>query len=69
MESGCYCNRKLFQGRRSIRRFKKDIVKKDDLMKLMEIAAYAQQAITPRTVEYIVYTQKEEIHALAQHVI
>ncbi|GAB4221504.1 MAG: nitroreductase family protein [Spirochaetota bacterium] len=58
-----------FKARRSIRRFKKDIVKKEDLMKLLEITAYAPTGHNSRTVEYIVYTQKEEIHALVQHVI
>jgi len=58
-----------FKSRRSIRRFKKDIVKKEDLMKLLEITAYAPTGHNSRTVEYIVYTQKEEIHALVKHVI
>lgn len=58
-----------FKARRSIRRFKNDPVEREKLSKLIEIAAYAPTGHNSRTVEYIVYTKKEKINELIQHVI
>jgi nitroreductase len=58
-----------FKSRRSIRRFKNKTVEKEKLEKLLDITAYAPTGHNSRTVEFIVYTQKEEIKKLTEHVI
>lgn len=58
-----------FKSRRSIRQFKEHPVEKEKLVKLLEIASYAPTGHNSRTVEYIVYTHKEEIKKIVQHVI
>ncbi|MCX8125049.1 MAG: nitroreductase family protein [Spirochaetes bacterium] len=58
-----------FKARRSIRRFKKDDVEREKLIKLIEITAYAPSGHNSRTVEYIVFTQRDRIEELITHVV
>lgn len=58
-----------FASRRSIRRYKKDPLEKEKLQRLLSIAAHAPTGHNSRTVEYIVYTDNEEIKKLTQLVI
>ncbi|HQQ51280.1 MAG TPA: nitroreductase family protein, partial [Spirochaetota bacterium] len=48
-----------FKARRSIRRFKNKTVEKEILEKLIEITAYAPTGHNSRTVEYLIFTDKE----------
>jgi len=58
-----------FKARRSIRRFRKDPVEKETLERLMDITTYAPSGHNSRPVEWIIYSDREKIKALATHVI
>lgn len=57
------------KSRRSIRRFRKEPVEKEKLERLMRITSYAPSGHNSRPVEWIVYSDRDRIKGLAQHVI
>lgn len=57
------------KARRSIRRFKKDPVEKEKLERLMKITSFAPSGHNSRPVEWIIFSDREQIKTLAKHVI
>ncbi|MFH2137573.1 MAG: nitroreductase family protein [Candidatus Omnitrophota bacterium] len=59
----------FFKGRRSIRRYNKDLVEKEKLEKLIDIARYAPSGINLQPVRWLVIQEPKEVQRLAAIVI
>jgi nitroreductase/NAD-dependent dihydropyrimidine dehydrogenase PreA subunit len=59
----------FLRSRRSVRRFKDKAIEKETLQQLIDTARYAPSASNAQPVEWMVFTDREEIRGIAENVV